>query len=233
VSKRRPQGKAAAAYVETPGLVHDPVAEHYTLDGALITRVSSVVEASGVANSYEGIPPWILATAAARGRALHLAVAYHLNGELDENSVHASILEGFLDVLQFLRFSAYQHQAGELALASRQLRFAGRPDLVGFISRERALIDLKHTAAADRVGLELQTAGYAILWEENFRERVDWRAGLWVPPGNPGRWRLVECRDRDARAMFLAALWVTEHPEDSDEAQRVLRQWASRIRLGA
>lgn len=219
-------------YEQTPGLVHDPVVEHYTLDGERVARVSGIVAASGVATAYDGVPPWVLARAAARGRALHLAVAYHLNGELDPNSVHESILEGFLDVLHFLKLSTYEHQAGEVALASRRHRYAGRPDLLGFLGPERTLIDLKHTAMADRVGLELQTAGYAILWEECFGERVDFRAGLWVPPRAPGRWRLVPCTDPDARAMFLAALWAYEHPDDSTEAQAALVHWARRVRAG-
>ena len=104
--------------------------------------------------------------------------------------------------------------------------------MIGFLDLgQRHVLDMKNTALADLPGLELQTAGYAILWEENTGERVDGRGGLWVP-SKGRRWRLLPCASPDARTMFLAALWKLQHPTDPGclEAQRALDTWAAGLR---
>lgn len=203
---------------KTRGLRFDPATHRYWLQKVPVPNVSSVVLSSGVAATFDDVPEDVLEVARLRGTHVHLLIQFYLEGDLDPASVHPALAGYFRaarEAIASLGVSPVSPPAVEARLGSTRYGFAGTPDLVGFITAarlpQRAGIDWK-SGLLDRAGVELQMAGYDILWHENYPSEP-WQARFGVQLRPNGRWKLVELGHPDARTMFLYALELHREPD--------------------
>ena len=153
---------SAAAVVN---LQFDPVEHIYSIDGRRIPNVTHILEDLGIVD-YSRIPPSIREAALDRGRDVHDAIAFWLQGDFDEESL-APEYRGYFEAGQ--RFAADASLTVEPDDVERRLyverpEYCGTLDLEGTLSvprigTRRCLIDWKSGTAEPWV--RLQTAGYA------------------------------------------------------------------------
>lgn len=218
----------------TRGLRFDPGEHRYTLHRVPVPNVSTIVLASGVAFTYDGIDEEVLEVARLRGTHVHQLIQYHLEGDLDPASIHPALAGYFRAAQECLQTLAVKPEGVECRLGSVRHGFAGTADLVGFarVARypQRIGVDWK-SGMLDRPGLELQMAGYDILWHENY-PREPWQARFGVQLRANGRWKLVELGHPDARTMFLYALELYRDPAGhrAPAYRAALEQWSRGLR---
>ncbi len=135
------------------------------IDGTYWPSVTEVIEACGLGLEIPG-PPERRAYYLARGRALHAAIQYDLEGVLDPATVHPEIAPGLDAWRKFVADTGYLSEASEIELRHERWRFLGHPDTVGRLNGRRVLLDLKYNTV-DLAYSALQHGGYALLWEAN------------------------------------------------------------------
>jgi hypothetical protein len=172
-------------------------------------RVTEAIKAAGLGPDYTGVPAEILERARVRGEAIHLAIQLHEEGDLDEASLHPDVRRGLDIYIAFKRESGYQPFAIEPEIASERWGCVGHPDSIGWIGTERTLLDFKAVAQLDLDYVDLQTAGYEVLWtEKNPTEPIAKRFALHLR--KDGRYAFEPLKRSDTRQIFLACL-VTWH----------------------
>ncbi len=173
-----------------------------------VPSVTQVLEDVGLGPAYSSsIPGQVMVKAARRGSALHEAIRYHHEGDLEEESLHPELAPGFHAYLRFLAETDHRPIASELELVHPTWHFIGHPDRVGWHRDERVLIDWKYTADFDREYVRLQLAGYRILWNDTHPlEPVSRVFGLHLR--KDGTYSLHDLTDSNAPQEFLAALMV-------------------------
>lgn len=193
----------------THGLVFDEARHAYTLDGAPVPGVTSVLKVCSAAD-YAGVDPAVLELAAERGRAVHRLIELDGQGRLDEDSLDARLRPYLAQWRQFLAQSGFRPLLQEAQVASRRYGYAGTLDLFGELNGGLALIDAKSVVRVmPTTGPQL--AGYELALRECAPELLPAdtkcpRFALQLAPG--GRWRLEPFTSpRDAR-VFLAALTI-------------------------
>lgn len=156
-------------------------------------------------DQYAGIPASVLEYGASRGTAVHSATQYLDEEDLDESSLDPAVIP-YLDAWRRFRSdTGLEVLACELPVESKRYQFDGHPDRVVLFRGRRAILDLKATAALSPL-VALQTAGYAIAYEEQTGERIAARLAVRLLPD--GTYRLESYTDRTDRFVFLAALQV-------------------------
>jgi len=144
-----------------PTLTFEPVTHVYALDGQLVPSVTQILGASGLID-FGGIPLSILAAARDRGQAVHQAIHYYNEQDLDvdrfcaEFPDYAGYLQGWI---AFRRQRAFTPALCERRVASPTHRYAGTIDCLGAFDGAGALLDFK-TGDPDDVAADLQTAAY-------------------------------------------------------------------------
>ncbi len=175
----------------------------YELDGQMLPSVSQILRDMDFIDAQ-----WFTEYACQRGTLVHRIIQYHLNGELDKDSVDPE-LYGYLEAWKkFEAETKYEAHIIELPMASEQHRFAGTPDSVGNIGKDRALVDIKTGAITPAT--QVQMAAYILLLEDTLEAPI-------IPHGAKikriavqlkadGTYCLKEFKDRQDRQIFLAAL---------------------------
>jgi hypothetical protein len=190
----------------------DPETHRYSIDGRPLPGVTSILKAVGI---Y--VPPPMSDEDRefylARGKAVHAACELLDAGTLDEDSVDPAIA-GRVDAYRAFRAQeSFRRVGSELRVGSDCYRFAGTPDLLGWISGEFAIIDLKSAAAPDRA-TAIQCAAYAKAWEECHllhgcdTGRVERTYSLNLRDGGTFRLTRLDKLEPNAWQVFLAALTV-------------------------
>jgi hypothetical protein len=143
-----------------PALHFDSETHIYTLGGAVIPSVTQILKAEGFIGSA-----WYSSGAAARGTAVHAAIHYLTEGDLDESSVPPAIA-GYLEAWKaFTAAGVFKAIMAETPLASTGYRFAGTVDVIGTGFGGDALIDIK--TGPWQSWHDLQLAAYATLAAEH------------------------------------------------------------------
>jgi len=143
------------------GLTFEPIAHRYTLDGIDVPSVTGVLRQAGLID-FSHIPPTILEAARRRGTAVHAAIHYFNENDLDVDRFGIEFPEcaGYLQA--WITFTQQRHFTpvlNERRLASRRHQIAGTADCFGLLDGHPILLDFATGRPSD-VAKDLQTAAY-------------------------------------------------------------------------
>lgn len=174
-------------------------ADHsYTQDGIRYPSVTTILAAMGF---YGDATKYFTEYSRDRGSYVHKIIQFHLQGELDPESIDPA-LEGYFKAwLKFEADTNYRPILNEAPMFTDLWKFAGTPDHIGlmYFKDPEVIIDVK--SGADGHAAAIQTAGYQILYPKAKR-----RFSLQLR--QDGKYKLTEYRDREDRGIFLSALAV-------------------------
>lgn len=192
----RSSGRDVSAYVVAGERVPS-VTE--VLDLAKLTDIEKLKRVAGAD---------VVANAATRGKAVHIGCEL-VDRDLDfDLELLPESTRGYVVAYRnFLRETGFQVQLAEEPMVSTAHRFAGTVDRVGLYFDELYTVDLK-TPAADSPAWSIQTAGYAVLTQENYGLETR-RAALRLRPN--GRYSFVPHHDENDIPTFLAAALVANY----------------------
>lgn len=142
-------------------LTFDPDLHAYTLDQERVPSVTGILKASGLID-FSRIPATILERSRERGTAVHAAIHYYNDRDLNVAQFSADFPEYAPYLAGWIAFCAQRHFQpilNEHRIASRRLRVAGTLDCLGILDGTAVLLDFK-TGRPDDVAADLQTGGY-------------------------------------------------------------------------
>jgi hypothetical protein len=148
-------------------LQFDPVAHRYTLDGEPLRSVTGILRESGLID-FSHIPSATLEAARARGTAVHQAIHYFNEGDLDVDAFRREYPEcvGYFNGwVRFCHERRFEALVSERRIASRLHRIAGTLDCLGVLDGQAVLLDFATGNPAESAK-DLQTAGYLLLAQE-------------------------------------------------------------------
>lgn len=148
-----------------PVVVLEPESHRYTLDGKPLPGVSEVLGLLGLVDAQ-----WYTEWSRTRGTAVHLALRFYLENDLDWKSIDPRIQGYVQSAIRFLEDAKVTAEIVEKPLGSRIYRFCGTPDLVGTAFGDPSIIDWKSGGLTDVVGLAM--SGYDILAGFSYRRRI-------------------------------------------------------------
>lgn len=137
------------------GLELDHETHTYNFGGKPIAGVSEILCALGIIDRS-----WFTDWPRDRGKAVHLAIQYHLEGDLENSSIDSRIKGYFDGAVKFLKDADVKPGPGtyvERPIYNALQRYAGCPDLVCTAFGELAVPDFK-TGGLGQAGI--QTALY-------------------------------------------------------------------------
>jgi len=137
-------------------------------------------------------------TAREFGRVVHRVTELNDRGTLDQYQYDHAVDPWLNGYRRFLAEFKPVWKIIEAPMLSKAWGFAGTPDRIMSFNGKIAVLDIK--TGSPNVSHELQTAGYSILFEENFKERVRQRWSLYLMPDD---FRLVEHAGRSDRSIFV------------------------------
>jgi hypothetical protein len=146
-----------------PLLTFDAAQHAYTLVGTPVRSVTQILHRVGLVN-FDDVPPSILEAARARGTAVHQAIHYFNEHDLDVLDfaetfpAYAGYVQSWIRLMDSgrLRTVLCEHR-----VASLRPRYAGTLDWIGTLDGEAALIDFA-TGHPEDVCKHLQTAAYVL-----------------------------------------------------------------------
>jgi hypothetical protein len=153
----------------TRGFLHFDAGTHtYTEGGEVLLSVTTALKMAGIID-YSMIPQDVLQKASRRGTAVHNAIHFYLDGDLDESTV-PDVHRGYLDAAKrFLEESQFTPMRVECRNYHQTHRYAGTYDLDGILAgKDLATVDWKTGIVMP--GHAFQLAAYNAL-ERNPRER--------------------------------------------------------------
>ena len=161
-------------------------------------------------SSFTGaaIPADTFETAGKIGTAIHRMSEYHLNGELDLESLDPDLLDVLTQFENWFNETNPEIIMVEKPLYSPKFHFAGTPDIICRIGKRIAVVDIK-TGMYDMAGPQL--AAYAQLFkeEEKYRGRVD-RYVLRLPK-NGKKHKFVKMDNPHDIDFFLCRLYQWQY----------------------
>lgn len=169
----------------------------YRANGRVYPSVTQILSDMGF---YGNAAAYFTEYSRDRGRFIHQLVQYHIEGVLDEESIDPVLRPYFDAWLSFEQDTGFVSECCEVPLASATHQFAGTPDHVGHLYGHAAVIDVK--SGVINPAASIQTAAYDILIGSPRIERF----GLQLKDN--GKYSLKQCKDRNDRGIFIAALSV-------------------------
>ncbi len=184
-------------------LQFDEINHAYSYDGRRVPGVTSVLSAL---HKFDGVSADVLAAAAERGTAVHLACELLDLGDLDEESVDPAIA-GYVNGWRlFMAEKAPVWDRIEAKCFHKIHRYAGTLDRAGVMDGDEWIVDIK-TAAASHPVWGVQTAAYA-----NALDKPKARRGT-VQLRPDGKYRLIEWKDRTDWPVFASLLTINSFLE--------------------
>jgi hypothetical protein len=141
------------------GSSFDPVGHIYRRAGVRLPSVTELRDHFGFGTDFSVVRPAVLEAAADRGTEVHRAVRFWLEGDLDWQSVHPSIVRKVENAVRELGRARAVPWDLEVPIFSRR-GYAGTPDFWGLLYDAPAIVDLKSGAAVR--GSWFQTVGYKL-----------------------------------------------------------------------
>lgn len=141
------------------GLVFDEVTHTYRVDGVVVPSVTQILARTGLTD-FSGIPDRIRIAALNRGRRVHQAANYLLEGDLDWATVDDADRGYVESCAAFLAAAEFIVLAAEIRLFHPVLRYAGTADAIGIWHGERAIADWCVGDLAES-RKDLQTSAYS------------------------------------------------------------------------
>jgi len=173
-------------------LTFDRDAHEYRWNGKLVPNVTTILASAGP-SPYRGRLPL------ERGQAVHLAVLYSIEDDLDESTLPEIAVPYFAGFKKFMAETGFRPDVSrcERPMYNSKLGFAGTPDLIGKLNGCWALIDVK-TGSLGQCGP--QTAAYSTFFTLAGLKRF----GLLLR--KDGKYKLERYEDPRDMAAFLSAL---------------------------
>ncbi|HML99645.1 MAG TPA: hypothetical protein PKD75_14330 [Tepidiformaceae bacterium] len=127
-------------------------------------RVTTVLKPLG---DFSMVDPEVLAHAAERGTAVHLATALYDQNDLDEGSIDPEVLPYLTGWIKFRNDTGFEpYTCGvECRVESAQYQYRGTLDRAGELKGKAAILDIK-TGSMIGLGAGPQTAAYLHAWNE-------------------------------------------------------------------
>lgn len=126
----------------------------YVVAGRELPGVTTVLSAVGIID-YSMIPERIREQALERGSYVHEATAMDDRGELDYDSLDPRLVP-YLDAYRAFRDeSGFVPEIIEEPVASESMGYAGTPDRLGKLGRQKIILDIKTGSVPDWAGLQL------------------------------------------------------------------------------
>lgn len=164
-------------------------------------RVTEAIQLAGLSDTT-----WLTPEAAARGTAVHAAVALDVAGQLDEGSVHPVVAPYLASWRQFRLEASVCVSDSELEVQHLALGYAGRLDMIAAIgSSLQMVIDLKTGAPAS--WHPIQTAGYALARQAMNGGSTPPRGAVYLQDDGSAA-RFVAHKDRHDFDVFRAAVVI-------------------------
>jgi hypothetical protein len=180
-----------------PGLTFDPEAHVYRMNGKRVPNVTTILSDLHLVD-HSHVPE----SARERGTAVHAAIHYWLEGDLDESSLTDEIAPYFRAAIAFLEDSKAKIGGSEIRVYHPEARYAGTLDALGEFFGDPGIADWKSGALGETIGL--QTAAYDLALGGPPRRRFG------VQLRDDGTYRLADLSKRPEaardRARFLAAV---------------------------
>lgn len=184
-----------------PNLTFNDSEHQYTLNGRAVPSVTTIL---APLTDLSHIPKEVLARKCLLGTALHQAIEYYLQNDLELDSVHPDVMPYFQAFLKFMTESRFQVEQVEARVCSLKLGYAGTYDLKGILNGKRVLIDTKSVASLG-VAVGPQLAAYQQAHHELFpHNKIVQRFALHLKPD--GSYRLPEYRDQRDFEIFKSCL---------------------------
>lgn len=202
----------------TPGLQFDPEAHAYAHAGRRLVSVTQVLDRAGMVEGTE----WFTEESRERGRAVHAAIHYYDEGDLDEESLHEKIrpyLDAYKAWLADTRATTF---GSEIALADTERGYAGTLDRLcwmgAVLGKDLALLDFK--SGAPCAAHSVQLAAYNQLVRTNRAllglELSELPTSFWIVQlSSDGKYHMHEPQIdmKTALAYFWSALNVVRFKE--------------------
>lgn len=134
----------------------NPEGHRYALGGRAVPSVTQVMQKAGVIDTR-----WFTEWAAERGSRVHKIIQYHLEGDIDEDSIDMNDRPYYDALLKFEREVPHLVHEIELKVADETRGFAGTIDMVGSFEKFGVTIVDWKTGPPTRA-VAVQLSGYAV-----------------------------------------------------------------------
>ena len=142
-------------------LIFSPSDHTYTLDGQQLLSVTQLIRAEGLMTGID----WATDEGRERGTAVHQAIHYLSEGDLDLESLDSRVAPYVWACERFMADTQAETLMAEVPLASRRYRYAGTLDWLGWMNGNFTLLDFK--SGAFQPWQEIQLELYRRLVAEN------------------------------------------------------------------
>jgi hypothetical protein len=127
-SREEKDSPAAGAAQPSDVVSFDPATHSYRFHDRRLISVTQAIQAAGLIRSE-----WYTEAARQRGRAVHLAVHFDAEGDLEESSVSAMIRPYLEAARHFKRETGFRTELTEARVWAIDLGYAGTLDHLGWI----------------------------------------------------------------------------------------------------
>lgn len=209
--------------VSRQGLTRDNESHQYYFDGRKVSNVTRLLQDYGIID-LSGIPPKRLDFKRILGTAVDYAIHLLNERKLDEESLDPRIVPYVNAYRKFCEITGFEATHSKQMLYSKVWGFAGELDAVGSFTWKGKLykcpiVDWKCLWQM-YYSCGPQTAAYQILYEENFKEKVDGRFGIQLKPN--GNFEVYPYTKQSDRNVFLSCVTI----ENVRRANGLLREVA-------
>jgi len=193
---------------------YDPEHHRYMLDGKVLAHCTSILaDANAVDSTY-----WD-EDCRNRGSAVHKAIQYAAEGDLDYESIDESIAGHVKAHSVFTKTSGFKPLLIEAPGYHPRYLYGATPDSVGFLNGKLGVLEYKSGKVEKWTGLQLAAGAEVIEWmigyekvkdiimEAKKRQGFLWRWG--VELAADGRPHLTTFKDRNDFRRFLSCLDVS------------------------
>lgn len=134
----------------------------YLVDGRPVPSVTQCLAAVGISPDLRFVDRAVLERKRQIGIALHVALHYLQEGDLDMDSVDASVRPRLDAYRMFVADTGFKPIECELRMwpMTSGMRYGGTLDVTGIIKRQPWIIDFKTTEGAPHVGWAIQLQAY-------------------------------------------------------------------------
>lgn len=177
----------------------------YFLGKRELLSVNYCLERAGFVD-FSKVPFETIERAKLIGEYVHKMAYMYGMGELDESKIEPP-LDGYLKAIKnfyYLRVKKVLYL--EVIVADATLGYAGTPDIVYVNHQNKVCLDDFKTPEDHIKATELQTAGYKLAFERNYKQKVHERGGVLLR--DDGDFQRKSHNDPDDIHDFLAALRV-------------------------
>lgn len=156
-------------------------AEHrYTWNGKVVPSVTQVL---GPLFDWSRVPPAVLERKRQIGQAVHEAIAFDLEGRLDESTIDPQCRGYFNGFRLFCAECDFRPVLVEFRVYSQRHRYAGTLDAWGLLQNYPSLVDWKNSAVLNHDAVGAQTYAYLqALIEAGIASASDKRFALQLRP---------------------------------------------------